>query len=184
MRSFTEPAVLLRAAIAAALTALACYPRLTHWSSREDAVWFLVAVIGWSAFVMWGAVFAWQERHGHVEVFPKNVPPKLWLITLALGVSGAAISFHLGDPTLRQLAPTDFPRNPGQWAEHVLFNLALEGDRIRFSFNAASNRTHAIEFRDAVAGGPWNLLTNLPALTADSVINITNPVSRSRDISA
>lgn len=126
MRSFTEPIVLLRAAIAAALTALACYPRLAHWGQRADAVWFYEAVIGWSAFVMWAAVFAWQERHGRVEVFPKAVPQKLWLITLALGVSGAAISFHFGDPALRQLVPTDFPSNPGQWLDHVLFNLALE----------------------------------------------------------
>ena len=126
MRSFTEPADLVRAAIAAALTALACYPRVEHWTQREDAVWFLIAVVGWSAFVMWAAVFAWHKRHGGHAVFPKGVSPKLWLTTLALGGVGAAISFHFGDPTLRQLAPTDFPRNPGQFAEHLLFNLAFE----------------------------------------------------------
>ena len=126
MRSLAEPAVLLRAAIAAALTALACYPRLAHWGQRTDAVWFYEAVIGWSAFVMWAAVFAWQERRGRVEVFPKSVPPKLWLITVALGLAGAVISFYLGDPALRQIAPTDFPRDAGQWGQHVLFNLALE----------------------------------------------------------
>lgn len=126
MRSFAEPVVLLRAAIAGALTALACYPRIAHWNSREDAVWFLVAVIGWAAFVMWAAVFAWHEKHAGREVFPKRVSPNLWLVALALGGVGAVISFHFGDPTLRQLAPTDFPRNPGQFAEHVLFNLAFE----------------------------------------------------------
>ncbi|KAF0181207.1 MAG: Uncharacterized protein FD161_513 [Limisphaerales bacterium] len=126
MRSLAEPVVLLRAAIAAALTALACYPRLAHWTQRKDDVWFLVAVVGWAALVMWGAVFAWHEKHGRLEVFPKRVSPNLWLVALALGGAGAAISFHFGDPTLRQLAPTDFPRNPAQWAEHVLFNLAME----------------------------------------------------------
>ena len=126
MRSLAEPAVLLRAAIAAALTALACYPRLAHWGQRADAVWFYEAIIGWSAFVMWAAVFAWQERHGHVEVFPKKMPPKLWLITVALGVSGAAISFFFGDPALQRLAPTDFPLNLDQWLQHMLFNLSLE----------------------------------------------------------
>ena len=89
-------------------------------------MWFLVAVIGWAAFVMWAAVFAWQERHGQRAVFPQRVAPKLWLAALALGGVGAALSFHFGDPTLRRLAPTDFPQNPGQFAEHVLFNLALE----------------------------------------------------------
>lgn len=126
MRSLAEPAVLLRAAIAAALTALACYPRLAHWGQRTDAVWFYEVVIGWAAFVMWAAVFAWHEKHGQHPVFPKRVPPNLWLIALALGGAGAAISFHFGDPTLRQFAPTDFPRNPAQWTEHVLFNLAME----------------------------------------------------------
>lgn len=126
MRSFTEPAVLLRAALAAALTALACYPRLAHWGQRPDAVWFYVAVIGWAAFVMWAAVFAWHEKHGQREVFPKRVPAHLWLVTVALGLVGAALSFHFGDPTLRRLAPTDFPQNLGQLADHVLFNLALE----------------------------------------------------------
>lgn len=126
MRSLTEPAVLLRAAIAGALSALACSPRLVNWTHRKDDVWFLVAVVGWAAFVMWAAVFAWHEKHGQREVFPKRVPPNLWLVALALGVVGAAISFHFGDPTLRQLAPTDFPSNPVQWTEHVLFNLAME----------------------------------------------------------
>lgn len=126
MRSFTEPGVLLRAALAAAVTALACYPRLAHWGQRADAVWFYEAVIGWSAFVMWAAVFAWHEKHSQREVFPRHVSPRLCAITLTLGLVGAAISFHYGDPTLRQLAPTDFPRNPAQWAEHALFNLALE----------------------------------------------------------
>lgn len=126
MRSLAEPAVLLRAAIAGALSALACYPRLANWTHRKDDVWFLVAVVGWAVFVMWAAVFAWHEKHGRLEVFPKRVPPNLWLVALALGGAGAAISFHFGDPTLRQLAPTDFPQNPTQWAEHALFNLAME----------------------------------------------------------
>lgn len=126
MRSLAEPTVVLRAAIAAALTALACYPRLAHWGQRANAVWYLVAVVVWAAFVMWAAVFAWQERYGQRAVFPKSVSSKLWFIALTLGVLGAAISFHFGDPVLRQLAPTDFPRNPGQWLDHMLFNLALE----------------------------------------------------------
>lgn len=126
MRSFADSAVLLRAGLGAALTTLACYPRVAHWSSREDAVWFLMSVIGWATFVMWASVFAWHRRYSEREVFPRDVAPKLWLIALAFGVVGALISFHYGDPTLRRLAPTDFPRTPSQFAEHVLFNLAFE----------------------------------------------------------
>lgn len=126
MRSLAEPRVLLRASFAGALTALACYPRLAHWTHRNDDVWFLVAVVAWAGFVMWAAVFAWHERHGGPEVFPKAIPVRLWLTALALGTGGAVISFFWGDPLLRQLAPTDFPKNPGEWVEHLLFNLALE----------------------------------------------------------
>lgn len=126
MRSFAQPAVLWRAALAGALTAAACYPRLAHWTHRPDAVWFLDAALGWAGFVMWAAVLAWQERYGRREVFPKRVSARLWLVTLALGASGAVMSFFWGDPLLRQLAPTDFPHNPAQWVEHLLFNLALE----------------------------------------------------------
>ena len=126
MRSLTEPRVLLRAALAGALTAAACYPRLANWGQRTDSVWFLVAAMTWAGFVMWAAVFAWQERHGHHEVFPRQVPARLWLLAAGLGLGGAVMSHYWGDPLLRQLAPTDFPRNPAQWTEHLLFNLALE----------------------------------------------------------
>ena len=126
MRSLAEPAVLLRAALAGALSALACYPRLANWTQRKDDVWFLVAVMGWAAFVMWAAVYAWHERHGGTAVFPKRVPASLWFSALGLGLAGALLSFYFGDPTLRPLAPTDFPRNPSQWIDRVLFNLALE----------------------------------------------------------
>lgn len=126
MRSLAEPRVLLRASLAGALTALACYPRLAHWTRREDDVWFLVAVAAWAGFVMWAAVFAWHERHGGGEVFPKQIPVRLWLAALALGASGAVVSFFWGDPLLRRLAPTDFPHNASAWLEHLLFNLALE----------------------------------------------------------
>lgn len=125
MRSLAEPAVLLHAAIAGALSALACYPRLADWTQRKYDVWFLVVVLGWVAFVMWAAVLAWHERYSQREVFPKRVPPDLWLTTLALGLAGAVISFFFGDATLRQIAATDFPANPSQWLEHLLFDLAL-----------------------------------------------------------
>ena len=85
MRSLAEPRVLLRAAVAGAVTAAACYPRLANWTQRQDAVWFLVAVMGWAGFVMWAAVFAWQEKHSGVRVFPRNVPARMWLATLGLG---------------------------------------------------------------------------------------------------
>ena len=126
MRSLAQPAVLWRAAVAGAVTSLACHPRLAHWTHRPDAVWFLDAAMGWSGFVMWTAVLAWHQRYSGREVFPKQIPARLWLLTLALGTSGAVMSLYWGDPLLRQLAPTDFPHTPGEWVEHLRFDLALE----------------------------------------------------------
>mgnify|MGYP003331908283 FL=1 len=105
MRSLAEPRVLLRAAVAGAVTAAACYPRLANWTHRQDAVWFLVAVMGWAGFVMWAAVFAWHERYSGRKIFPTQIPVQLWLTALTLGVGGAVMSFYFGDPLLRLLAP-------------------------------------------------------------------------------
>ncbi|NBR86858.1 MAG: hypothetical protein EBS84_08515 [Proteobacteria bacterium] len=126
MRSLAQPAVLWRAAIAGVLTAAAGYPRLANWTQRPDALWFLDAALGWAGFVMWAAVLAWHRGYSGHEVFPRQIPGHLWWTAGALGVGGAIISYHWGDPLLRQLAPTDFPRTPGAWVEHLLFSLALE----------------------------------------------------------
>ena len=170
--------------LAGVLSALACSPRLAHWPRRPDDVWFLVAVMGWAAFVMWAAVFGWQAKHGQREVFPKRVPAHLWFVTVALGLVGAAISFHFGDPTLRRLAPTDFPQNPGQFAEHVLFNLALEqlflcfapfafGVRLLPSVKAAGVGVvlfgllvFALKLQSLAAALPWDLVLGLVCFRA------------------
>lgn len=126
VRSLAEPAVLLRAALAGTFSALACYPRLANWTHRKDDVWFLVAVVGWAAFVMWAAVFAWHERHSAAKLFPREVALSGWLTALGLGAAGGAVMFLFVDPELRKIAPTDFPATPGQWLDRMLFNLALE----------------------------------------------------------
>lgn len=58
-----------------------------------------------------------------------------------------------------------------------LFNLAQVGNRIRFSFNGESGRTYAVEFRDSLTTGTWNVLTNIPALPANATLHITNDIS-------
>ncbi len=126
MRSLAEPAVLRRAAIAASLTALACYPRLANWSQRADALWYYVAVIGWATFVMWAAVFAWHERHGGVKLFRRDVSMRVWVAALSLGVAGGAVMFFLVDPILRETSPSDFPHTTSDWFERTLFNLVFE----------------------------------------------------------
>ena len=62
-------------------------------------------------------------------------------------------------------------------AQPVLFATALVGNGIRFSFNAESNRTYAVEFRNSLTSGTWNVLTNIAAQPVASTIHITNVIS-------
>lgn len=59
----------------------------------------------------------------------------------------------------------------------TIFDPALVGDQIRFSFNAQSNRTYTVEIRESLTTGDWTALTNIPVQPSDSVIHITNAVS-------
>lgn len=62
-------------------------------------------------------------------------------------------------------------------APPAIFGMSATENEFRFSFNAQSNHSYSIEFRDALATGNWNVLTNIPPQPADAVINITNPIS-------
>jgi len=75
--------------------------------------------------------------------------------------------------TIQYSAPTP----PAPAAPPNLFGLALVGDQIRFSFNAQSNRTYTVEFRDSLTATDWGTLTNIPALPADTTLHVTNPIS-------
>jgi hypothetical protein len=55
-----------------------------------------------------------------------------------------------------------------------MYDLMLIGQALRFSFDVDSNRTYAVEYRDSVNSGEWTILTNVPALPADSTLHITN----------
>jgi hypothetical protein len=58
-----------------------------------------------------------------------------------------------------------------------IFGVALTGNQIRFSFNAESNRTYTVEFKDALTNGTWGVLTNIPVLPAPATLQITNIIS-------
>jgi hypothetical protein len=53
----------------------------------------------------------------------------------------------------------------------------LTGNQIRFSFNAESNRTYAVEFRSAVDTGTWGTLTNIQAQPAPATIDVADTIS-------
>jgi hypothetical protein len=58
-----------------------------------------------------------------------------------------------------------------------LFDLALIGDAIRFSFQAEANRTYAVEFRDSLSNGGWEELTQIAAQPSPTTLHITNTIS-------
>lgn len=63
---------------------------------------------------------------------------------------------------------------PAQPTPPNLFDLALVGNQIRFSFNGESGRTYTVQFRDSLTTGDWDSLTNIPALPANATLHITN----------
>lgn len=59
----------------------------------------------------------------------------------------------------------------------VIVNFALFGNAVRFSFDAESNRTYTIEFRDNLGTNQWTTLTNVPSQPSDTTLHITNTIS-------
>jgi hypothetical protein len=52
------------------------------------------------------------------------------------------------------------------------------GDKFRLYFTAQAGRAHAVEFRNSLsASGPWNTVTNIPALPATTDLVITNTIT-------
>ncbi len=124
MRSLVQPAVLRASALAAALSALACWPRLALWTERTDAIGFLLAVVAACAFFLWNFVFGWHERYTQRPVFAP-VEPKLWSLVTVLALVVAIVVRIAGDPFVRPLAPDEFPNDLATWAAMLLFGVGL-----------------------------------------------------------
>ena len=125
MRHLLQPQVLRTAGLAAAGTALACYPRLSLWQSSRWPVWYMEATIFVCGILLWGFVFAWHEpytRRG-VLVFKLDVAP---LMAATLAGLGAAAAFHLWlDPPLRAKFPQEYPPDLRHWLADVPFSFGL-----------------------------------------------------------
>jgi hypothetical protein len=125
MRHLAQPRVLKLAVIASLVTTLACFPRLSGWPNRPDAVWFLAAVFFLCGIVLWGFVFAWHTLYTHRPVFTLKLGYALF-ITVTLAGIAVAIAFHLFlDPALRLKMPEDYPANLKQWLAMTLFSMAF-----------------------------------------------------------
>ncbi|MBI3876940.1 MAG: hypothetical protein HY300_13470 [Verrucomicrobia bacterium] len=124
MRSLVQPAVLRASALAAALSGLACWPRLALWTERRDAIGFLLAVVAVCAFFLWNFVLGWHERYAQRPVFAR-VEPKLWGRVTALALMVAVVIHFAGDPFVRPLAPEEFPNDLATWAAMLLFGVGF-----------------------------------------------------------
>jgi hypothetical protein len=59
----------------------------------------------------------------------------------------------------------------------TLFDPASIENKFRFSFHAEANRAYAVEFRESLNGGDWNVLSEIPGQTSSSTLHFTNTIS-------
>ena len=69
MRDLAEPEVLKKSIAAAAVSAVACLPRLHAWETRKYPVWYLESVLFLGAIVFWAFVFAWHSKYSGRPLF-------------------------------------------------------------------------------------------------------------------
>jgi len=115
----------MRAAVAAAGTALACCPRFLAWPERSAPVWFLAIAAFLCSIVLWSFVFAWHTAYSGRPVWISRPDLKLFTAITAIGVA-VGTAYHLWiDPALRAKAPGEFPPDVAHWAAWALFALSL-----------------------------------------------------------
>jgi len=125
MRHLVQPRVLKLAGMAALVTALACYPRVSLWLNRPAPIWYLEAVIFFCGIVLWGFVFAWHTTYTRHPVFTLRIEPRLFVAATLAGIVVAMLLHRFLDPTLRLKMPEDYPADLKQWFALVLFSLAF-----------------------------------------------------------
>jgi hypothetical protein len=125
MRHFLQPRVLNLASLAALVSTLACYPRLSLWLNRAAPIWYLEATIFVCCIILWGFVFAWHTQYTKRPVFSFKLEPGPFSAVTVIGIIAAA-AFHLWlDPLLRPKMPEEYPVDLNHWIAAVLFSLAL-----------------------------------------------------------
>jgi hypothetical protein len=125
MRHLLQPRVLKGASLAAAVSALACYPRLVLWLHRPAPLWYLEATIFICCILLWGFVFAWHEPYTHRPVFHLKLDLAPLIIATLTGF-GTAAAFHLWlDPSLRSKFPEEYPPDLTHWLAALPFILGF-----------------------------------------------------------
>jgi hypothetical protein len=113
------------AALAAAFTGLAGTPRLWLWTDRPNALWFMVALLALTSFVLWSFVFGWYPPSVGQPVWRLRLSRPQWLQAVLLGATAATLIALAVDPHLRRLKPDDYPNTIAAWFAGALFSIAF-----------------------------------------------------------
>jgi hypothetical protein len=123
MRHLFQPRVLNTAIIAALISAVACYPRLSLWQHRPGPMWYSEAAIFVCCIMLWGFVFAWHTAYTNRPVFVFKLELGLVVAATAAGLLMTAI-YHLWlDPLLKSKLPEDYPPDLLHWFATLPFVL-------------------------------------------------------------
>jgi len=125
MRHLAQPAVLKAAAVAAAVTTLASYLRLSFWMHRALPIWYLEIMIFLCSMVLWGFVFAWHTPYTGRPLWNFKPDLRLFLAVTLLAIGAATLCHRFSDPLLRPRFPEEFPTDFKHWLAIVLFAMFL-----------------------------------------------------------
>ena len=133
MRHLLQPKVLNLASLAAAVSALASYPRMMLWLTRPNAIWYLEATIFFCGIILWGFVFAWHPVYVKKPVFDFKVEPRSFIIVTLTGIGMATVYALWLDPFLRTKLPEEYPVDFNHWFAFLAFALAFNQLFITFA---------------------------------------------------
>jgi hypothetical protein len=125
MRHLFQPRVLNQASLAAAVTALACYPRMSLWLTRTAPIWYLEAALFFCGIILWGFVFAWHPVYARKPVFQFKIEPKTFITVTLLGIFMAMVYSLWLDPSFRLTRPEEYPADMEHWLAFVAFALTF-----------------------------------------------------------
>jgi hypothetical protein len=133
MRHLLQPRVLNLASLAALVSALASYPRLTLWVTRHNPVWFLEITIFLCGIVLWGFVFAWHTVYVKKPVFDFKPEPRSFITVTLTGIAMAVVYDLFLDPSFRTKLPEEYPPDFSHWLAYLPFALAFNQLFITFA---------------------------------------------------
>lgn len=157
MHDLARTPVVTRAAAAAAVSALAAYPRVVLWFDRPRDVCFLETALLGCAFFLWGAVFAWHEKYSGRPVAGTASRIAPWAAATACGLAGAALLAAFLDPVMRPLTPEVYPTTLQAWVAMTFFTAAFAQLCLCFAPLAFALRLSPSPAHAAVAAVVWAL---------------------------